>query len=172
MLLMFAGVVGCGQQGPPQTSDEAVGTAPKSLEFTLASLDGGSVSMSDFEGQVVLIDFWATWCGPCHFQADILRNIHEEFATKGVQFLAVSLGEPEDVVRKFVDENPYPYPVLVDPEDQLSLELGIYVLPTVMVIDGDGRISFSRPGVTQEQALRRALYEAGVEHPATAARDA
>ena len=59
-------------------------------------------------------------------------------------------------------------PVLVDPEDRLSPELGIYVLPTVMVLDRDGNVTYQQPGVSQAEALRRALYEAGVEHPATA----
>lgn len=137
--------------------------------FTLASLEGRDVSTSDFAGQVVLIDFWATWCSPCHLQAEILRGLHEDFAGQGVQFLAVSLGEPEEVVRSFVDENPYPYPVLVDPEDRLSPELGIYVLPTVMVLDREGNVSYLQTGISQAEALRRALYEAGVQHPSTAA---
>jgi peroxiredoxin len=138
-------------------------------DFRLASLGGGEVSLADFDGEIVLIDFWATWCGPCHAQADILKELHEEFSTKGVQFLAISLGEPEDIVREFVEERPYPYPVLIDPEDQLSLDLGIYVLPTIMVVDREGTIAFLEPGVSTQETLRRVLYETGVEHPVKAA---
>lgn len=138
-------------------------------EFLLASLGGQRISLQDFDGEIILIDFWATWCGPCHAQADILKSLHKEFASKGVRFLAISLGEPEDIVRKFVERRPYPYPVLVDPEDELSLDLGIYVLPTIMVIDRDGTIAYLEPGVSDAETLRRVLYEAGVEHPATAA---
>ena len=116
-----------------------------------------------------MIDFWATWCGPCHAQADILKALYEEFGDKGVRFLAISMGEPEEVVREFVDRRPYPYPVLIDPEDRLSLDLGIYVLPTIMVIDRDGTVAFLEPGVSNAETLRRVLYEAGVEHPTTAA---
>ena len=86
-----------------------------------------------------------------------------------MRFLAISLGEPEDVVREFVEQRPYPYPVLVDPEDSLSLDLGIYVLPTIMVIDRAGQVAYLEPGVSTAETLRRVLYEAGVEHPATAA---
>jgi peroxiredoxin len=138
-------------------------------DFRLTSLDGGEVSLADYDGEIVLIDFWATWCGPCHAQAAILKQLHEEFEAKGVRFLAISLGEPEEIVREFVAERPYPYPVLIDPEDQLSLDLGIYVLPTIMVVDREGVIAYLEPGVSTGETLRRVLYEAGVEHPATAA---
>lgn len=178
LVVIALALAGCGPAGlessvggPSDSSesssdDAALEPAPS---FTLVSLEGADVSTSDFAGQVVLIDFWATWCGPCHYQADILKALHEDFEGKGVQFLAVSLGEPEEIVRTFVEENPYPYPVLIDPEDRLSPELGIFVLPTVMVIDRDGNVTYSQPGVSQAESLRRALYEAGVEHPATAA---
>ena len=132
-------------------------------------MGGDPVSPQDYDGEIVLIDFWATWCGPCHAQADILKNLHAEFAAKGVNFLAISLGEPEEIVREFIEKRPYPYPVLIDPEDQLSLDLGIYVLPTIMVIDREGTVAYIEPGVSTAETLRRVLYEAGVEHPATAA---
>ncbi len=151
------------------TPPDATAEAKPAPEFRLASLDGAEISPQDFAGEVVLIDFWATWCGPCHAQADILKQLHEEFSAKDVRFLAISLGEPEEIVREFVADRPYPYPVLIDPEDQLSLDLGIYVLPTIMVIDREGAVAFLRPGVSTAETLRRVLYEAGVEHPATAA---
>ncbi len=156
-----------------QESVEGVGAAVAGEgdplpEFRLASLDGGEISPHDFAGEVVLIDFWATWCGPCHAQADILHQLWPDFEEKGVQFLAVSLGEREETVRDFLARDPYPYPVLVDPEDRLSPELGIYVLPTLVVIDRDGRVVFREPGVSDAETLRRVLYEAGAEHPATA----
>lgn len=137
-------------------------------DFRLLSLGGDEISPSDYAGDVVLIDFWATWCGPCHAQAEILQQLWQDLEGKGVHFLAVSLGEPEETVRSFVERNPYPYPVLIDPEDRLSIDLGIYVLPTLMVIDRDGRVVFREPGVSDEETLRRVLFEAGVEHPAMA----
>ena len=136
-------------------------------QFTLLSLSGEQVSAADFAGEVLVVDFWATWCGPCRYQAEILDALREEFSDRGVRFLAISLGEDEATVRTFVDNNPYPYPVLIDPEDMLSVELGVYVLPTVMILDREGRVSFFQAGVSQAEPLRRALYEAGVEHPST-----
>ena len=97
-------------------------------DFRLASLGGDSLGPSSFSGKVVVFDFWATWCLPCHLQADILKQLHSEFADSGVEFVAISIGEPEDTVREFVDRRPFPYPVLVDPNDEVSVQLGIYGL--------------------------------------------
>ena len=129
-------------------------------DFRLQSLDGQLVGPPDFLGQVVLVEFWATWCGPCRLQANILEELHAEFDGQ-VQFLAVDSGESESTVRTYVEKTPFPYPVLLDPQDSLSAQFRIYGLPTVMVIDKQGRIVFQETGVTPADALRAQFRAAG-----------
>ena len=131
-------------------------------EFQLASLDGRVISSSDFEGQVVVIDFWATWCTPCKLQAQFLDQLHEEVGGR-VQFLAIDVGEDEAKVRGYVDKDPFPYPVLLDPQEELMDRYQILGLPTVMVIDRQGRVSYLRTGLTDVPTLRRELAKAGAE---------
>jgi peroxiredoxin len=130
-------------------------------EFRLGALDGRQLGPRDLRGQVVLYDFWATWCGPCHVQAEVLHALYPEYAGKGVEFVAVSVGEPEEVVREFVRERPYPYPVLFDPEDRLSAQLQIPGLPTLIVTDREGRVVFRSTGLVDRRALASALARAG-----------
>jgi peroxiredoxin len=152
---MFFLVAGCGPETSPPIAESA---APESgPEFVLMSLDGERMGPGSFRGRVVLFDFWATWCIPCYAQAEILETIYPEFSELGVEFVAVSLGEMEATVRNFVAQRPFPYPVLIDPDDRVSIELGIYVLPTVMVLDREGRISYLREGVSSRAQLRRVL---------------
>lgn len=151
-LCALALVAGLGCSGEPRGS-----TAP---QFRLESLDGDILGPSDFEGRVVVVDFWATWCQPCHAQAAVLRGLHEEMKEREIQFLAVDLGEAEPTVRSFVQRNPVPYPVLLDPERSLSAELGIQSLPTLMILDREGRTTYFAPGVIPEDRLRDLIAEA------------
>jgi thiol-disulfide isomerase/thioredoxin len=151
-LLLF----GC-QEGA--TAGGAVGSKP---QFRLKTLDGRSLGPGDFPGQVVLVDFWATWCGPCQIQAKILESLHGDYKGKGVQFLAANVGEDEDTVKDFLEKRPFPYPVLLDPDDSVSSDLGVYALPTLMIVDKKGKISSIEPGLADGPTLRQMLKKAGV----------
>lgn len=140
----------------PPTQPEA-----ESADFLLPSLDGEQLGPSSYAGKVVVIDFWATWCAPCRVQAEILEQIHSEYSGKGVEFLAVSLGEDESTVRSFVEKEPFAYPVLFDPEDRVSAQLGIYALPTVMIVDRDGAVAYRHAGISSEATVRTLLSQAG-----------
>jgi thiol-disulfide isomerase/thioredoxin len=149
------------------------GTAPaagrKGLIFRLPTLEGRKVGPGDFRGKVVVIDFWATWCGPCFLQADILHRLHGEYPKKDVQFLAVNVAEDEKTVRAFVAKRPFPYPVLLDKHESVSGELGVLGLPTLLIVDRKGEISYLRPGIVPEMRLRTLLGEAGAPAPEAAA---
>ena len=126
----------------------------------LASLAGGQLAPEDLKGQVVLYDFWATWCPPCHVQARVLDKLYPEYKGRGVEFLAVSVGEAEETVRKFVDKRPFDYPVLLDPRDKMSTALDVYVLPTVVITNGEGKILFLESGISSASQLTRVLDRA------------
>jgi len=129
--------------------------------FRLAAVDGRQLGPEDLRGRVVLYDFWATWCGPCHVQAEILHALYPAYAGREVEFVAVSVGEPEDVVREFLRSSPYPYPVLFDPEDRLSAQLQILGLPTLIVTDREGRVVYRSTGLSDREALASAIARAG-----------
>jgi peroxiredoxin len=130
-------------------------------DFRLAAVAGGTLGPADLRGKVVVYDFWATWCGPCHIQADILFELRPKLAARGVEIVSVSLGEPEDVVREFLERKPYPFPVLMDPEDRLTGELRILGLPTLIVTDRRGGVVFRVTGIAGAEDIERAVERAG-----------
>ena len=94
-----------GAAGAPGT---AASRSYPSPSFSLSSLEGRELGPQDFLGQVVVIDLWATWCGPCRMQAQFLDALHREYDGKGVQFLAVNSGEDTATVEAYVQRTPFP----------------------------------------------------------------
>lgn len=143
---------GCG--GAPAATDEMA-------LFQLPTLEGPSLGPPDFPDHAIVVDFWATWCAPCHVQAEILDQLQEEYRGRPVQFLAVNTGESEQIVRDWVASKPFPYPVLLDPDERLSERLGILGLPTIMVVSRQGEVLYMAPGIVPANRLRQLLAEAG-----------
>lgn len=131
------------------------------VEFELKTVDGRTLGPKDFRGQVIVVDFWATWCGPCHLQAKILEPIYRDFKGRGVQFLAANVGEEPETVKSFLKNKPFPYPVLLDPKDDVASNLGVYALPTLLVVDTKGRLAFFRSGIADGDTLRQVIKQAG-----------
>lgn len=152
-------VTACGRQ-VERAAEEAGADLTPMPEFSLASLGGEQVAKADLLGKVVLFDFWATWCGPCHLQADILREMYPDAAKRGIEFVAISTGEDAGTVRDFVSRRPFAYAVLVDPDETLGGPMEINALPTLVVMDRQGKISYRHTGVADAPAIDAALRAA------------
>jgi thiol-disulfide isomerase/thioredoxin len=110
---------------------------------------------------VVVVDFWATWCTPCRAQASILEGLHADWSGRGVQFLAVDVAEERETVEKFVQERPFPYPVLLDVEDAVSAQIGLVALPTLMIVNTEGEVTYLEAGLVDKRRLERLFEAAG-----------
>jgi cytochrome c biogenesis protein CcmG/thiol:disulfide interchange protein DsbE len=141
---------------PPKAA--AAGTP---ADFQLASVDGRKLGPKSFPGQVVVVDFWATWCMPCRLQAEILEPVYRDLKGRGVQFLAANVGETPDQVKTFLKEKPFPYPVLLDPDQVVATKMGVFGLPTLMVVDKKGKISYLQTGIADGDTLRELIKKAG-----------
>jgi thiol-disulfide isomerase/thioredoxin len=141
-------------------SAEPSGPASK-LDFRLKTTDGRTLGPHDFPGKVVVVDFWATWCVPCHLQAEVLAPVVRDLTGNGVQFLAADMAEPEDVVRSYLQTHPLSYPVLLDLDGKISDDLGITALPTLMVFDRHGSLRYMQAGLEDGNTIRRIIHQAG-----------
>jgi len=113
------------------------GAAP---DFTLKTLEGEEMTLTSLKGKVVLLDFWATWCGPCRESIPHLVTLHKNYGEKGLVILGMSADKGDgDVVRRFVKSMDIPYPIMITPEEVLR-SYGVTALPTTVFIDREGKI--------------------------------
>jgi thiol-disulfide isomerase/thioredoxin len=130
----------------------------------LATLDGGRLNLSSLKGRVVLVNFWATWCGPCRAEIPELDLLQHDLDARGLSVIGVAWDDTADGVREFQKEIPQNYKVLLGGEDVQDKFAGVRSLPTTFVIDREGRIRQRIIGARDrsqfEAAVRPLLDEA------------
>lgn len=121
-------------------------TYGKAQDFTITDLDGNEVSLSDFRGKKVFLNFWATWCPPCKAEMPEIEKVYQETKDSDLVILAVEIGEPLDTVKTFIEDNKYNFKVLLDSDKDIATTYGISAIPTSFFIDEDGNIISKRVG--------------------------
>ncbi len=114
--------------------------AEVSYDFTLKDLDGRQVSLSDYKGKVVFLDFWATWCPPCRASIPQIEKMYQEFyEDEDFVVLGINMQEDKDTIEKFIKNNEINYPVLLSDNKVIS-NYKIRSIPAFFVIDRDGEV--------------------------------
>jgi peroxiredoxin len=130
-------------------------------DFSLDDLSGERIHLADLRGKVVLINFWATWCGPCRLEMPALQVRAERFAPQ-MAVLAVNFDEPADQVQAFVDELGLTFPVLLDPGAEVQDLYRVRGYPTTYLVDSEGTVQFVHIGLMAEEQMDRYLSQLGV----------
>jgi cytochrome c biogenesis protein CcmG/thiol:disulfide interchange protein DsbE len=121
-------------------------------DFRLPSLDGQAISLTDFKGKPVLINFWATWCGPCRGEMPFIQQVYEEWQGRGLILLAINIGETPSQVAEFMQSQGLSFPVLVDTEGKVAEKYNIQYIPSTFFIARDGIIQNMKVGAFQSKA--------------------
>lgn len=124
--------------------------------FTLQDMNGNSVSLSDYRGKVVLLEFWATWCPPCRAAIPGLETLYKKYKDKGLVILAVSMDNSSDweFVKSFIKDYRMTYPVLKGTEEVSAL-FHVRAIPLLLVLDKKGSIVKQHVGFVYEDALEK-----------------
>ena len=155
VLLALALVAGGVLVGCAKKQSAARKIAP---DFTLKDAEGKDVRLSDYRGKVVLLDFWATWCGPCRIEIPWFSEMEKAKKDKGFAVLGVSMDDDGwKVVKPFMSEMKMNYRVLLGNDKVDKAYGGLDALPTTFVIDRDGKIAFAHIGLTSRKDIDEAV---------------
>jgi peroxiredoxin len=122
--------------------------APRAVEvgerapgFNLPGLNQANIKLADHRGQVVVVNFWATWCPPCVEETPSLQKFAEEMSKESVAVIGVSVDQDQTALRQFVAEHQLSFPVALDPDQVLAGRFGTYKFPESYILDRQGRVA-------------------------------
>ena len=156
-LVLNLALAGCGPTEEPSRR----GIQPGSVapDFSLNRLDGGSASLGDYRGQVVLLNFWATWCEPCRDEIPDLEAIYRARRDQGLVVLGLAVEEPQETVAPFVEEMGMTYPVFLDVQGSVKKLFRASGLPMSLLIDEEGVIRVRHVGQLTAEQLTEYLQD-------------
>jgi len=137
----------------PEESEPKVALGSYAPDFALSNLQGESVTLSEYRGQTVLLNFWASWCAPCREEIPLLEATYETYGQSGLVVLSVNMGEDERRVGAFVEDLDISFPVFVDEDTVIGAQYRVRGAPTTYFIDGDGIIRQRYVGALSAGAL-------------------
>jgi peroxiredoxin len=142
---------------PESGAAEGINKGDRALAFTLESLDGTEISLSDHRGNVVLINFWATWCGPCRAELPAFEQAYQSYRDQGFVILGVNEQEAPQVIEPFLAEMGVTYPILLDKQGQVMSEYRVLGMPTSLFVDRVGVIQMRHTGLLTAEQLETEL---------------
>ena len=151
-LLLFVASPSCSSDNPRDGGEKS---APN---FVLKTADGETVELKQLAGKVVVINFWATWCGPCRAEIPVMLEVYDKYKEKGLEIVGISLDRDGwRVVTPFVERMEITYPVVLGDRSVVQQYGGIYGIPTTFVVDREGSIVERHTGYFFKEDFERIL---------------
>ncbi|MGE0622252.1 MAG: TlpA family protein disulfide reductase [Pseudomonadales bacterium] len=124
----------------------AVAISDSAPDFTLKSLEGSNLRLEEYRGQVVLLNFWASWCGPCRQEMPLLDRLHHRYEDTGFAVLGVNVEGEIAPAQEIVDKTNVTFPILIDDGQKVSQMYNLQAMPSTVVIDRDGVVRYIHLG--------------------------
>lgn len=157
LLALASLLVGCGSSGPGVS--EGIGEGNQAPDFRLEALDGSRISLQDHQGEVVLVNFWATWCAPCRDEIPDIEAVYQARRDDGFVVLGVNSHETRGAIQPFVEELGVSYPILIDETGRVEKTYRPVGLPMSVLVDQDGIIQVRHVGLLTRDQLQEYLAE-------------
>ena len=115
-------------------------------DFTLSSNGRRNLRLSEIRGQVVMLNFWASWCGPCRQEMPLLDALHQRYESLGFTLLGINVEQDATAARRYLEEVPVAFPILFDAANEVTRAYDVKAMPSTVLVDRDGRMRFLHQG--------------------------
>jgi len=139
-------LITCLALGMPTLAAAAANPGAPAPDFTLAARDGGKVSLAGLKGQVVMINFWATWCGPCRQEMPLFAQLQSKYEPLGFTLLAVNVEPDSAAAVNWLKGMPITFPVLFDTDSAVAGRFGVEGMPSTVFVDRQGQVRYVHRG--------------------------
>jgi peroxiredoxin len=143
----------------------AISTSAPAPQFSLAARGGKTINLAQYKGQVVMINFWATWCAPCRKEMPILESIYKKYNKMGFTLIGVNVEPDAKPAEDWLKATPVSFPILFDTKSEVSKMYGVSGMPTTVIVDRKGNVRFVhvayKPGDENEyqDSIRKLVRE-------------
>ena len=145
-VVSFCALSAAAAQGVDDKGLEAMEGRPPAPEFELQGPGGERIRLSDYRGQPLIVNFWATWCPPCRAEMPSMQRAWEEIRDEGIGLIAINVGDSAGAVRQFAEEYPVDFPLPMDLDSSVVQAWPVRGLPTTFVVSPDGQIVYQAAG--------------------------
>jgi peroxiredoxin len=128
------------------TTPQAAKLNQPAPDFTLKSMRGKNIKLSELAGNVILLNFWASWCGPCRTEMPLLNELQNRYEPLGFTVLGVNVEEDSSPAKTFLAKTPVEFPILLDNRNEVSKRYDVLAMPTTVMIDRNGKVRYLHKG--------------------------
>ncbi|MBI5894098.1 MAG: TlpA family protein disulfide reductase [Deltaproteobacteria bacterium] len=153
LLLLCLVIFSCTSQNSREDKGKLLEIGSPAPDFSLKLFDDKEVKLSDFKGSPVVLNFWASWCGPCREEAPALESVYKKYKDKEVVFIGIAVQDRKEKSLKYIKEFSITYLNGADDTGKIAEDYKIYGVPKTIVIDKEGKIRFDRTGGIKEDEL-------------------
>ncbi|WP_341938100.1 TlpA family protein disulfide reductase [Marinimicrobium sp. C2-29] len=135
--------------------------AEKAPDFTLKSDTGENLNLEEQRGKVVMINFWASWCAPCRKEMPLLEELYDRYEKDGFTLFGINVEQNPEAAEKFLADVGVSFPILYDPESEVSRAYQVNAMPTTVMVDRDGEVRYVNRGYREgdEEKYRKQVRE-------------